>query len=93
MTKRLSVGVSSVDLGGSEGAAVVQVAATPEVDWAVFSNDGEAGDSFTEGYFKALSWSELVSKVVGHVNDCMGKRGGGQAVLDLCRSRDDRKRT
>ena len=29
---------------------------------------------------------------VGHVNDCMGQRGDGQAVMDLCRSREDREK-
>ena len=48
------------------------------------------GVLFTQGNVKALSWSDNVSKVVGRVNDCIGQKMDGQAIMDLCRSRDGR---
>ena len=45
-----------------------------------------------EGNFKSLSWSDRVSKGVGHVNEGMSQKVDEQAVLELYRSRDDRRK-
>ena len=91
MANSLSVGLSGVGLGGSEAGAVVLMEVASEVDWTEFlSMMVRLGVLFIEGNFKALTWSDRVSKVVGHINDCMGQIVDGQAVLDLYRSREDK---
>ena len=64
-----------------------------QVDWSAFlAIMVRLGVLFAKGNFKDLTWSDRVSKMVGHVNDCMGQRVDGQDVLDLCKSREYRRK-
>ena len=88
-----SFNISWCSRGWSAGAAVVRVVAAPEVIWATFSAMMvRLRVLFTEGNFKALYWLDRVSRVVHHVNDCMGHTVNGKDVLDLFRARDDTRK-